>query len=114
MKRLFSLVGALALVAITCSYVLAAPPSGGGTSSVTVVNTSANPVPVTGEVGLAGTPTIIIGNTASNPIPIIFSTATVTKVKTFYVMPPNQSNLIELDDQVNAFIVNNQVTRVIS
>lgn len=43
------------------------PPS----APVTVVNTTANPVPVTGTIGLTGTANVTVSNTGSNPVPTV-------------------------------------------
>jgi len=43
------------------------PPS----APVTVVNTTANPVPVTGTIGLSGTANVTVTNTGSNPLPVV-------------------------------------------
>ena len=70
MEKTLSLIGALILSVITCSYGVAAlNDSATGTSSVIIDNTKSNPVPVTGDVNLSGTPTVIIGDTTS-PIPV--------------------------------------------
>jgi len=70
MTKKLSLIGALLLSVVACSYCFAAIiDTGIGVSSVTIDNTKTNPVPITGDVGLSGTPTVIIGDTTS-PIPI--------------------------------------------
>lgn len=41
---------------------------GAGSAPVTVVNTGANPVPVTGSLGISGN--VNVSNTAANPVPV--------------------------------------------
>lgn len=100
MKRAFSLIGVLLLVAITCSDVLAARPPDGGTTDpapVTVTNTTANPVPITGDVGLAGTPTVIIGNSAGQPIPVGLpggKTTSIYSTTGFYIESHIEADLV--------------------
>jgi hypothetical protein len=57
---------------------LGAPPSPPPGPSVTVVNTPANPVPVTGSLGVSGS--VTVNNSASSPVPvtIVLPSATPT------------------------------------
>jgi hypothetical protein len=57
MNRLIALSGALILILFSFEMAIAA-----GSAPVTVVNTSSNPVPVTGSVGITGTANVNVTN----------------------------------------------------
>ena len=73
MKRIKNACAACVCLLALCGLLALATPGvsygqGGGTKSVEVVNTAANPVPVTGTI--AGG-TVQIGNTPSAPVPVL-------------------------------------------
>jgi len=65
MKKVMCLV-----VAVFSVFVYGFAFAGSTNPTVTVVNTSSNPVPVTGNVGITGTPSVNVVNTEVNPITV--------------------------------------------
>lgn len=65
MKRAIVFLKALLLFALSYGIAPAAPPL--TSAPVTVTNTSNNPVPATGNVGISGTPTVSVAN-SKNPV----------------------------------------------
>ena len=55
-------------IAILVGLLAPAIALGAGSAPVTVVNTGANPVPVTGSLGVTGS--VNVSNTAANPVPV--------------------------------------------
>jgi hypothetical protein len=64
MTKVIALSSVLIFVVFSYGMAIGASPS----SSVTVINTSSNPVPVTGNVGITNTPNVNISN--QTPIPV--------------------------------------------
>lgn len=62
LKQAMAVLGTVVVIAMMAALVAPKPVHGLVATMVQVVNTSTNPVPVTGTVGLSGTPTVNVSN----------------------------------------------------
>jgi hypothetical protein len=69
-SQLVSVLKIAAIVGVLGPTLVIAAPQVPPSAPVTVVNTSSNPVPVTGTVGLSGTGNVQVTNSVANPVPV--------------------------------------------